>query len=211
MALYVASAVVAYLFGAIPFSYIAGKILTGKDIRNQGSRNAGASNAARVLGTKAGLAVLLLDFAKGFLTVMFLPVIMGHLPFPQAADTSEGMIKVFVFAAAVAGHIFPVYINFRGGKGVAVAAGCVTALYPPAFAVCLVTFAALFFATRTASAASLSAVWVLPLFYPAAAHFSGPFFWPYEILFISCAILITFMHRKNIIRLLNRTENRFSF
>jgi glycerol-3-phosphate acyltransferase PlsY len=95
MALYVASAVVAYLFAPYRSATLPAKYLPQRH-KKPGKQKRGCLKRGKGSGTKAGLAVLLLDFAKGFLTVMFLPVIMGHLPFPQAADTSEGMIKVFV-------------------------------------------------------------------------------------------------------------------
>ena len=199
--------VLSYLAGALPFSYLAGKLLKGIDIRSYGSRNSGTANTVRVLGLKAGIAVLLLDFMKGFLSVMFIAELDifsdSMLPLPY--------LRLAAFASAVIGHIYPVYIRFMGGKGVAAAAGCASALYPLALPLCGTVFAAVFMKTRTVSAASLSAVWTLSLSYPLLSIFFPPFNYSHELLFITASLLISFRHRENIKRLFSKTESKINF
>ena len=104
----------AYLIGALPFSIIAGKILKGIDIREYGSGNAGATNTFRILGKKAGIPVLCLDILKGFISVS-----LAH--YSEFGSNTEMFINISLAfgVAAVLGHVFPVYVGFRGGKGVA--------------------------------------------------------------------------------------------
>lgn len=120
----VAALVIAYLLGAIPSAYIAGRLVKGVDIRRVGGGNVGAVNAMREIGTVAGLVVLLADMAKGALAAL----IAGWL----------GLAQIWVFAAgftAVAGHMFPVWLGFKGGQGAATTMGVLLALTPVAFAI----------------------------------------------------------------------------
>src|SRR5262245_21234928 len=156
MALALCTFLLAYLVGAIPFGYLVGR-WRGVDIFSQGSGNIGATNVGRVLGRRFGVLVFVLDFAKGALpaaTAAWLvksPVSqVGHLLPP-------GTLPVVVGLAAFLGHLFPIYIHFRGGKGVATGAGVVAVLLPgPALGAVLV-WLALICATRYASLASMLA------------------------------------------------------
>jgi len=197
--------VLSYLTGAVPFGYIAGKLFKGIDIRKSGSGNTGATNALRVLGKKTGIAVLLLDFLKG----VFCVLVISRTVIPGEAALPLEYIKLISFASAFIGHIYPVYLGFKGGKGVAVAAGGASALSPLIFPLCALVFSAVLIKTKYVSAASLSAAWALVLVYPLSLVFSSLSFYPlYEAVFISAALLVTYRHRANISRLIGKNENR---
>ncbi len=193
--------VVAYLVGSIPASIIAVRLLAGTDVRDQGSGNAGATNAARVLGWKAGLAVAAFDVAKGAVAVLLVSRIAPLAVSPSAGPALCGL-------AAVAGHVLPVFARFRGGKGVATAAGAAAALVPLLAPFGLAAFTAVAVLSRRASAASLAGAAALPLAYlvsralgAAADPWRGGF-----CLAALIAILLT--HRRNIGRLLRGEEPR---
>ncbi|MCD6136615.1 glycerol-3-phosphate acyltransferase, partial [Candidatus Bipolaricaulota bacterium] len=117
--------VISYLLGAIPTSVIVGKAVRGIDVRKHGSGNAGATNTWRVLGWKAGVSVLALDAGKGAAAAVLVPLIhFGHLPF------TAPVIAILCGLSAVIGHVFPIYVGFRGGKGVATGAGMLIAVAP---------------------------------------------------------------------------------
>jgi glycerol-3-phosphate acyltransferase PlsY len=204
----------AYAVGSIPFAVIAGRLWKGVDIRSEGSGNAGATNVYRVLGWKAALAVLAADFAKGFLPVFFsagLPALMsGSSP---AGPLSPTVLKIMVLAAAVLGHAFPLWAGFRGGKGVACSAGGITALFPAAAPVCLAVFALTLLFTSYVSAASLVTAWTLPLLPQILRRFipGGEDPVLLTVFFILIALVITVLHRKNIIRLIRGEEPVFRF
>lgn len=186
----------AYLVGAIPTSYIGGRLVRGIDLRAHGSGNLGATNTFRVLGWKAALPVLIVDVAKGW--------------FPAAWfvhwDGSPAAAWALAYgAAAVLGHVFSPYVAFKGGKGVATSSGMLLALAPFAVLVGLVVWLVVVFATRIVSLASLAAAAVVPV----VVYFVygvGPIFG----LCIAVAVFIVFAHRANVGRLLRGEENRFS-
>jgi len=152
-------ALASWLTGSIPGAYVMCRLMKGADIRTLGSGNAGATNAYRVLGLKGAVPALLVDFFKGFLPV-FLVLRSGYnfvLPVMPVA--------LLAGAAAFTGHLFPVYIGFRGGKGVATGAGIMTALQPLLFPVCLGVFLPVFLVTRKMSLASLCTAVSLPFWY----------------------------------------------
>lgn len=194
---------VSYLLGAIPFGLLIGKIY-GKDIRQEGSRNIGATNVTRCIGPWQGKLCFLLDFLKG--TVPTAATLLWLLPGVTWAPLAAG-------AAAVAGHMFPVYLKFKGGKGVSTAAGVAVALAPYPLLAAAVTWGAVFLLFRYVSLASITASIMLPL----AAVFCGIFHWGTEsarsgitILFLALTgALSIYRHRTNIQRLCNGTENRF--
>jgi glycerol-3-phosphate acyltransferase PlsY len=197
--------VVAYLLGAFPSSVVLGRVFRGVDVRQQGSGNAGATNAWRVLGWRLGLAVLLLDLTKGILAVAAVPRIPLPLgPMPVDAPTVAALCGM----VAVVGHVFPVYIGFRGGKGVATAAGMLVALLPIPVGVGIGVFAVAVMASGWVSLGSLVGSWAVPV--AALVHPGGP---PYPPLFIALtfvlALFITYTHRANIRRLIAGTERAF--
>ena len=192
-----------YLIGAIPFGYLIGR-LHGIDIRTVGSGNIGATNVTRTVGKIQGKICFFLDFFKGAL-----PVALVNSVFTQ--DTAN--LALAAGLAAILGHIFPIYLKFRGGKGVATAAGVALALAPYPLLCALLVWLATFLTTRYVSLASIVAAAALPV---AAALFFGlgiPTPFPLGastlIFFTLIALLAILRHVSNIKRLLNGTESRF--
>jgi glycerol-3-phosphate acyltransferase PlsY len=184
----------------------------GLDIRTTGSGNAGATNVFRLLGWKAAVPVLLADFAKGFLPVFFAGQLLYWLSSgAETAGRPAAVIPIAVLTVIVIGHAFPLWAGFRGGKGVACAAGGITAMVPIAAPFCLGLFILVLIFSSYVSAASLSAAWFLPLFYGLAPVFTSGEALSYLNLafFIGTAVLITVLHRKNLGRLIRGEEPRF--
>ena len=184
-----------YLLGAIPTSYLAGKLGRGIDLREHGSRNLGATNVYRILGWKYAVPVALFDIAKGAIPVLAIgPAVADGELFPLAC----GIL-------AVVGHVFSVFVRFKGGKGVATSAGVVLGIAPLAVGMALVIWALLVWLTGYVSLGSIVAAAVFPVLvlvvYPARREQ----LWVY----IALAAVIIWMHRANIRRLLAGTENRF--
>ncbi len=203
-------ALVAYLVGAIPFGLLVGRAWKGIDIREHGSGNLGATNALRVLGTKVGVLVLLLDAAKGALPVLLLPLLAARLGAPAAPGLAPAGLPVLVAGCAVVGHVAPVYLGFRGGKGVATSAGAILALHPAAFGAAFLTFAFTLALSRIVSLSSLAAALALPAAAVAldgVAVALGPEA-PRTALFVLLAALVWVRHRSNVRRLLAGTEPR---
>lgn len=194
----------AYMIGSIPFAVIAGYLLRGDDIRNGGSGNAGATNTFRVLGWKAALPVLAADMLKGFLPVLFIPNL-----FPALTDDYVTILQIAVLTAVVTGHAFPLWAGFRGGKGVASSAGGILAMFPLVAPFCLTGFLIVLITTRYVSLSSLTAAWILPPAYGIAVRFSIHPFSPWLMgFFLTAAIGVTILHRKNIGRLIHGVEKR---
>lgn len=185
-----------YLLGAIPTGYIAGRLLKGIDIRNEGSGNMGATNVLRVLGKGPGIAVLLIDLAKGGAAIWWLPLL-----FNPGVD-----FHVLGALAAVLGHNYTCFLNFKGGKGVATSAGALIALAPHAMLIVVTTFIVVAALTRMVSAGSILAATALPLALWYAGE-SGPgerTLW----LGVLLCIFIWVRHIPNIRRIMAGTENR---
>lgn len=181
----------AYLVGSIPFGLVVGKLFFGVDVRQHGSGNVGTTNVFRVLGKKAGVAVLICDMLKGF------------VPAAVAAALFDPWFAIFIASAPVVGHIYSIFLKGRGGKGIATGAGVVLALVPVVFAVCLVVWILLLLTTRFVSVASLTAAVLVPVLTIAL---SEPL--PYEIAGVLVALIVWWAHRGNIQRLLAGEENR---
>jgi len=185
----------AYILGAIPFGYLIYRQKTGRDIRGEGSGNIGATNVARLAGKSAGVVTLLLDVGKGYLAVM---LAVWFVP----ADSDW---KTYAALAVLIGHMFPVFLKFRGGKGVAAALGSFAALAPWAVLAILVAFLTVLISQRYVSLASIVAAFLFPLaewvfYHPSMAQMIGS----------SVAVaLIIYKHRANIERLMNGTESKF--
>jgi glycerol-3-phosphate acyltransferase PlsY len=186
----------AYLLGATPTSYLAGKVGRGIDLREHGSKNLGATNVYRILGWRYAVPVGLLDIAKGAIPV----VLFGRWAGGPA------WLPVALGGAAVVGHMFSPYVRFKGGKGVATAAGVFLALAPLAFAIAIPVWGLCLWITGYVSLSSIVAVLTFPVWVrltvPAAAAAT---FWAS----VALAVLIIFAHRANIRRLVAGTENRF--
>ncbi len=185
-----------YLVGAIPTSYLAGRIFRGLDLREHGSKNLGATNVYRTLGWRYAIPVGLLDIAKGAIPVLVFA--------PRVSDSQ--LFGLACGVAAILGHVFSVFVRFRGGKGVATAAGVMLGLTPLALGAAALTWLILLASTGYVSLASIAAAAVLPL----AVYFLERLDRP-EILWLDAlvAAAIIWLHRANIRRLLNGTESRF--
>lgn len=189
--------IAAYLVGAIPFGLLIARALIGVDIRRRGSGNIGATNVRRVAGNLAGFLTLAGDVAKGAIPVAVAAAhggLAGHL---------GGAYPAVVALAAFLGHLYPVYLKFKGGKGVATAAGGIGVLAPLAVMVALVVFIVVVAAGRRVSAGSMSAAAALPV----SAFFIGlP---PASVaVFALMSFLIIVRHKENIRRLVAGTEPR---
>jgi len=192
----------AYLLGSIPCGYLLVRIFRHQDIRATGSGNIGATNVARSGAKGLGVLTLVLDVLKGFFAVIIAQHIAESYGFPQAYD-----IAVAAGLAAVLGHCFPVWLGFRGGKGVATALGVFFALVPltTVFYV-LGVFLVIVFLTRYVSLASIIAAALFPIF--ALPH--APARTPIVIAgYILIPLIVIVKHSQNIRRLLSGTENRF--
>jgi glycerol-3-phosphate acyltransferase PlsY len=185
----------AYLVGGIPTSYLAGKLGRGIDLRAHGSESLGATNAYRVLGWKYALPVGLFDVAKGAVPVALL----------EGWSNGPAWLPVVVGTAAVAGHVFSPYVGFKGGKGVATAAGVFLALAPLAIAVSIGIWCGVLWLSGYVSVASLAAVGLFPVWARLTRPDDPYMFWASVVL----ALLIVVAHRSNIRRLGAGTESRF--
>jgi glycerol-3-phosphate acyltransferase PlsY len=185
-----------YFVGAIPTSHLLSRLFAGIDLRQHGSGNLGATNLYRVLGWKYAIPAALVDIAKGAIPV---------LVFAPHASHSE-LFALACGAVAILGHVFSVFVGFKGGKGVATAAGVMLGLAPVALAVAAVVWVLLVRLTGYVSLGSIVAAAVLP----AAVYLLEPSASP-ALLWIAIGIAATviLLHRRNIQRLLNGTENRF--
>ena len=184
-----------YLMGAFPTSYLAGKWFRGIDLREHGSKNLGATNVFRLMGWKFAVPVALIDMAKGAIPVLVLA---------PAVSTNE-LFPLLCGVLAVVGHVFSVFVGFKGGKGVATSAGVVLGMAPLAVGACLLAWMLLVWLTGFVSLGSIVAAGLFPgavwLLYPERR----PTLWIYVLL----AAVIIWMHRANIRRLRMGTENRF--
>jgi len=198
-------AIVGYIVGSLPTAYIAGR-LAGIDIRRSGSGNVGATNVARVLGKRFGYPVFVVDVLKGFAAVEFAEVISASAHSSALVVDFWGIVGAIF---AVIGHSYPVWLGFKGGKGVATSVGALFALnWIPALIVGIV-WIVVFLTTRYVSLASIVAAIALPVTV-AAMFFSGNLLSPVLLYFsLFLAAIIVFRHRLNISRLLNGTEHRF--
>lgn len=193
------STIFAYLVGSVSTAVWYGKIFHGVDVRQYGSGNAGATNSLRTLGKKAGIIVLIVDFLKGFLAVKAVSL------FSVETDSISPLIMGL---AVIAGHIFPIFAQFRGGKGVATAMGVLVATFPWAALGCMVVFMMIVFATKYVSLGSILGALAFPiqltfnLWNDNADTYAIGFAW---LIFIILAV----MHRQNIERLLKGTESKF--
>jgi glycerol-3-phosphate acyltransferase PlsY len=187
----------AYVLGATPTAYLAGRLARGIDLRQHGSKNLGATNVYRVLGWGWAIPVALVDIAKGAIPVAW----FGEF----AGAGGDSWVAVALGIAAVLGHMFSPYVGFKGGKGVATAAGMFLALAPLAVAIALPVWVVCLWATGYVSLSSILAAAVFPLL----VHLTRPGATATLWASVALAGLIVFSHRGNIARLLAGTENRF--
>jgi len=180
----------AFLLGSVPFGFVVGK-LKGVDVRKHGSGNVGATNVARVLGKPYGLAVYALDFLKGFVPTLIAVKLYG----------ADSWVVTAVGLAAVLGHMFSPFLNFKGGKGVATASGVLFAVSPKLALLTLAVWILVFKLSGYVSAASIAAA-------AAAVYLSGVLGLPFNLQFLVTlvAVLVVVKHRSNLERLLKGKE-----
>jgi acyl phosphate:glycerol-3-phosphate acyltransferase len=201
--------VAAYLIGSIPFSFLVVKAVAGTDIRAQGSRNVGATNVARTAGRGAGIVALLLDIAKGYAVIVLARWIVGQPGWPFEAGPNAWQSREFWIAfaglIAVLAHMYPVWLRFHGGKGVATAAGVMLALNPIVILGAAIVFAIVVLASRFVSLASIVSAASLPVFMRFLVN-DAPF-WR-VVISIAIALAVIVKHHSNIARLAGGTERR---
>lgn len=190
-----------YLLGSIPVGWIVARLFFKTDIRSKGSGNIGATNALRQFGTAVGLIVLLLDMSKGIIAVLLAKSIYG----------SGTMMVVICGLLAILGHVFPIWLKFKGGKGVATAAGVFIALTPISLLIALLVFIVVVVITRYVSLGSIVAALSL-----LAVNLMSFFRQPNKdyallILVVLIVAMIIYKHKENIARLIRGNENKISF
>jgi acyl phosphate:glycerol-3-phosphate acyltransferase len=208
--LYLIVAAMAYLLGSIPFGYLLVRIFRGEDIRLTGSGNIGATNVARSGAKGLGIATLALDAIKGAMAVWLASLIAGSKynlcgDFFQHPCVPALRLMSLAALCAVLGHVFPVWLRFKGGKGVATALGVFCVLFPAAILVALAIFIVVVAATRYVSLGSILGA----IAFPAAAYFLQNTDGVSLLLASAVSLIVVLKHHQNISRLLSGTESRF--
>ena len=205
----VALVALAYLIGSIPFSWLVARFLSGKDVRREGSGNVGATNVARTAGRGAGVLALLLDIAKGYAVIAIARWIVLRPEWPFEPGISAWQSREFWIALAgligVLAHMFPVWLRFHGGKGVATAAGVILALDPRVFAATIIVFAIVVIVSRMVSLGSIVSAASIPLLFRFVAY-AAPF-WRI-VMSIGIALAVIVKHHSNIARLVQGSERK---
>ncbi len=195
----IAGVIVSYLIGSIPFGYLAGKVLKRIDIRKYGSGNVGATNVLRTLGTGPGIVVLLLDAGKGIAAVLGI----GGLAVRLAWPLNPFMLRAFCGAAVIVGHDFPIFLRFKGGKGVATGLGVFLAIAPVHTWLAVVAFLVALNITRYVSVGSMVLAASLPVlmvaFRKSEWYIGLSLFW---------LVSVIYLHRDNIRRILRGEERQ---
>jgi glycerol-3-phosphate acyltransferase PlsY len=199
----IAVAVLAYLVGSVSFAWIFAKRLKGVDLRAFGSGNLGATNAGRLLGRRMAVLIYALDFAKGFV-----PVFVLRRPLGDPLGPGGVPVAVVAGLAALLGHCFPIWHNFRGGKGVATASGLIVALTPVVAAIAFGLFGVIVAITRRISAGSIVAAASLPVAQAAVSGRSGTSSGFVLAFYVAIAVLVIARHHQNLRRLLRGEEPR---
>jgi len=194
-----AAIILAYLIGSVPTSYIAGRLTKGIDIRQYGSGNVGATNTLRVLGKKMGATILLIDMAKGAFCVIVLPAIF----FSNQLHISLPIFKAYIAAFVIFGHIWTIFLKFKGGKGVATTCGVFLSLSTIPAIIAILIWVLTVIISKYVSLSSLIMIISLPFL---MLMFNQPR--AYLILSITLCVLISYTHRSNIKRLIFGQENK---
>ncbi|KAA6441422.1 glycerol-3-phosphate 1-O-acyltransferase PlsY [Dyadobacter flavalbus] len=203
IALLTVTIIAAYLLGSIPSSVWYGIGYFGIDVRKHGSGNAGATNTFRILGKRAGTVVMLIDVLKGW-TATCLASMLFYIN--EIGETELLMYKIIFGIIAIIGHIFPVFVNFKGGKGIATLLGMVLAIHPELALLCITIFILTLLTSQYVSLSSILATLAFPVL-----SWIGVFGHPEPLLVVfgfTMFILVVFTHQKNIIRLMNGNESR---
>lgn len=193
--------IVAYLIGSVPTSVWVSKSFFNIDIRDYGSGNAGATNTYRVLGAKWGTFVMLMDMLKGVVAVKLALL----LPEYANQETNFQNLQTGLGLAAVLGHIFPIWADFRGGKGVATLFGLVLGISPITAVSCVGVFSLFLYLTRFVSLSSIMASIAFPFFILVIFNVDNPV---YRVFAIAVALMVILTHQKNITRLLRGNESK---
>lgn len=205
MATYIIIAIIAYAIGSINFSVIISRRIAGFDVREKGSKNAGSTNMLRTIGKRAAAMTLVCDVLKG-LVAIFIAFVAGKI----ISSTDQALLVQIAGIAVVIGHTFPIFFEFRGGKGVATSLGIILIINWRIGLICLV-FALLMMAfSKMVSAGSVSAA----ILFPVLTIFIGTNYiveGNYFIFSVILAAIVLFNHRGNIKKILNGTENKLSF
>ena len=192
---------IAYVIGSIPSSVWIGKSYFGKDVRDFGSGNAGATNTFRVLGNQAGIIVLLLDILKGVTAaslVLYIPSVLHGTELYINLQLLFGILAVF-------GHIFPIFANFNGGKGIATLFGMLIGIHYILAVACVALFVVVLLLTRYVSLSSILAAISFPFFAIYIFHRDEPLLIAFGV---AAALMVVITHKKNIVRLLNGEESK---
>jgi glycerol-3-phosphate acyltransferase PlsY len=193
--------VVSYLIGSMPTALWVGKAFYGIVIREHGSGNSGASNTFRVLGKKAGTAVLLIDIIKGLTAAS----LVRYLDFLEPGTIKFVNLQLLFGLSSVFGHIFPIYSKFKGGKGIATLVGMVLGIHYLSALACIMLFMVILFSTRYVSLSSILAAMAFPLIAVLVYKNEEPMFIAFGI---AAAIMVVLTHQKNIVRLVSGNENK---
>lgn len=208
MATYIIIAIIAYLIGSINFSVIISRKMAGFDLREKGSGNAGTTNVLRTVGKKAALITLICDILKGVVAI-FVAYIAGKI----IKDVDTAMLAQIAGLLVVVGHAFPIFFEFKGGKGVATSLGVILTTNWQIGLICLIFALVIIIATQMVSMGSIGAAILFPILTLFIdEHFiipaSGMKYFIYSLLL---ALLVIFLHRENIKRIMNGNENKLSF
>jgi len=198
--------VIAYLLGSVASAVWIGKIFYQIDVREYGSGNSGATNAFRVLGKKAGIAVLLIDTSKGWLSVKVAYLYYFLNAYHYLPGTAQYVdLQLALGIAALIGHIFPLYVGFRGGKGIATLLGIILAVHPEAALASMGVFLIVLLSTRYVSLGSMIAALTFPIWLIFFFECTIPSLVMFSMLI---AILVLITHQKNIERLIRKEETK---
>ncbi len=194
-------AIVSYLIGSMPTALWVGKAFYGIDIREYGSGNSGATNTFRVLGKKAGSFVLFLDVIKGLTAAS----LVRYIDFVDLCTVKYVNLQLLFGLSSVLGHIFPIYVGFKGGKGIATLLGMVIGIHYLSAVVCFVLFLSILFSTRYVSLSSILAAIAFPVIAVLIYKNQEPLFVAFGI---AAALMVVLTHQKNIARLVAGNENK---
>lgn len=194
-------AIVSYLIGSMPTALWVGKAFYGIDIREYGSGNSGATNTFRVLGKKAGSFVLFLDVIKGLTAAS----LVRYIDFVDLGTVKYVNLQLLFGLSSVLGHIFPIYVGFKGGKGIATLLGMVIGIHYLSAVVCFVLFLSILFSTRYVSLSSILAAIAFPVIAVLIYKNQEPLFVAFGI---AAALMVVLTHQKNIARLVAGNENK---
>lgn len=208
--------ILSYLVGSIPTSIIISKAVKGIDIRNYGSGNAGGTNVMRVLGWKHGILVIFLDALKGAIAVVLVARLhYGVLPFQNVSPFDDfTLVQIIAGISAVIGHIWTVFAGFRGGKGIATALGMLLMIITIDMLIAVGIFLIVVSVSRYVSLGSIVSAMAVPLSMIFRENVLHTHIEGYNTLLpfvVGVSLLVIFTHRKNLVRLVNGTENKLSF